>query len=231
MRAYWARIVLGALAVFGVGFAVFYAGGRAKDHVEVVVESARPITIPIPFSIIPFKVDGEKYGAVHHVTFHRDAPKSVDHLVVQVKLADGVDATQFKDCLLSLENVDNIDEHTTFDCLKRETADTAELGLVHFGEVKLDPAGIMVPLLLTKSDVADLRHTDEAVLETEQARMEAAEARWAPDSVRAATEGLADSISIQVERLVDSLVTLKKVLRQDARPPRPPKPTVKVEVQ
>jgi len=228
MKAYWTRIVLGAFVVFGVGLVVWFAVTRAKEQVHVVVESARPITIPIPFSIIPFRVDGEKYGAVHHVTFHRDAPKSVDRIVVQVKLADSVDAAQFKDCLLSLENVDNIDEHTTFDCLKRDTADT---GLVQFGEVQLDPSGLMVPLLLTKSDVADLRHTDEIVLEQEQARMQAAEAEWAGDSARMAAEGLADSISVQVERLVDSLVTIKKVLRQEARPPRPPKPTVRVNVQ
>jgi len=231
MKAYWTRIVLGAFVVFGIGLAVWFAATRAKEQVHVVVESARPITIPIPFSIIPFRVDGEKYGAVHHVTFYRDAPKSVDHIVVQVKLGDSVDAAQFKDCLLSLENVDNIDENTTFDCLKRDTADTADLGLVHFGEVQLDPSGLMVPLLLTKTDVADLRHTDEVVLEQEQARMEAAEVRWAGDSARMAVEGLADSISVQVERLVDSLVTIKKVLRQDARPPRPPKPMVKVEVK
>jgi hypothetical protein len=234
MKGYWSRIVLGALVVFGAGMGVWYAVARAKQKVQVVVESAMPITIPIPFSIVPFKVEGEKYGSVHHVTFHRDAPKSVDHLVVQVKLAEGVDAEKFEDCLLALEDVDDLDEHTTFQCISTDIDDAKRLGLVPFGKVRLDPSGLMVPLLLPEDDVAELRHTDEYVLEEEQARMEAAEERWAADSARMAVEGLADSISAQVEQLVDSLVHLKRVIRKDARAPRPPrapKPEVKVQVE
>jgi hypothetical protein len=214
MKGYWTRIVLGAFVVFGVGLGAWYA--------------ATPITIPIPFSIMPFKVEGEKYGSVHHVTFYRDTPKSVDHLVVQVNLADGVDEEKFKDCLLALEDVDNLDEHTSFQCVSTDIDDTGSLGLVPFGKVRLDPSGMMVPLLLPKDEVADLRHTDEYMLAEEQKRMEAAEKRWAVDSDRMAVKGLADSISAQVEQLVDSLVTLKKVIRKDARPP---KTEVKVQVE
>lgn len=230
MKGYWTRIVLGAFVVFAAGMGVWYAVARAKHKVQVVVESATPITIPIPFSIMPFKVEGEKYGSVHHVTFHRDTPKSVDHLVVQVNLAEGVEAAKFKDCLLSLEDVDNIDEHTTFQCISTDIDDAARLGLVPFGKVRLDPEGLMVPLLLPEHEVADLRHTDEQLLHEEQKRMEAAEARWAADSARMTVQGLADSISTQVEMLVDSLVTLKKVIRKDVRARRAPKPDVKVEV-
>lgn len=231
MKGYWTRIVLGAFLVFGAGMGVWYVVATAKQKVQVVVESAAPITIPLPFSIVPFKVEGEKYGSVHHVTFHRDAPKSIDHLVVQVKLAEGVDPAKFEHCLLALENVDDLDEHTTFQCISTDVDDAERLGLVPFGKVRLDPSGMMIPLFLPEDDVADLRHTDEVVLEEEQARMEAAEARWAVDSTRMAVEGLADSISVQVERLVDSLVTLKKVIRQPVRPARAPKPEVRVEVE
>ncbi len=231
MKIYWTRIVLGAFVVFGIGMGVWYAVATAKQQVQVVVESATPITIPLPFSIMPFKVEGEKYGSVHHVTFHRDTPKSVDHLVVQVKLADGVDEAKFKDCLLSLEDVDNIDEHTSFQCISTDIDDVERLGLVPFGKVRLDPSGMMIPLLLPEDEVADLRHTDEHMLADEQKRMEAAEKRWAVDSARMAVQGLADSISLQVEQLVDSLVTLKKVIRKDARPPRAPAPEVKVQVE
>jgi hypothetical protein len=230
MKGYWTRIVLGAFVVFGVGMGAWYAVARAKQKVQVVVESATPITIPIPFSIMPFKVEGEKYGSVHHVTFHRDTPKSVDHLVVQVNLAEGVDEAKFKDCLLALEDVDNLDEHTSFQCISTDIDDAEKLGLVPFGKVRLDPSGMLVPLLLPEHEVADLRHTDEYLLHEEQKRMEAAKERWAVDSARMAVEGLADSISARVEQLVDSLVTLKKVIRKDVRPPRPPKPEVKVEV-
>ena len=231
MKGYWTRIACGAFMVFGAGLVVWYAVARAKQKVQVVVESAAPITIPLPFSIVPFKVEGDKYGSVHHVTFHRNAPKSVDHLVVQVNLAEGVDAAMFEDCLLALEDVDDLDEHTTFQCLSTDVDDAARLGLVPFGKVRLDPSGMMIPLFLPEDDVADLRHTDEYVLEEEQARMEAAEARWAVDSARMAAQGLADSISVQVERLVDSLVTLKKVIRQPVRPLRQPKPEVRVEME
>ncbi len=145
-----------------------------------------------------------------------------------MNLADGVDEEKFEDCLLALEDVDNLDEHTSFQCVSTDIDDTGSLGLVPFGKVRLDPSGMMVPLLLPKDEVADLRHTDEYMLAEEQKRMEAAEKRWAVDSDRMAVKGLADSISAQVEQLVDSLVTLKKVIRKDARPP---KTEVKVQVE
>ncbi len=213
MTGYWTRIVLGALAVFGIGMGVWFGVTRAKEKIEVVVESAQPITVPIPFSILPFKVDGNRVGRVHHVTFHRDTPKSVEGVVVQVNLADSIDAARFENCLFSLEDVDNIDEHTTFDCMSKDAADTAGLNLVRFGDVRLDPSGMLVPLLLPAHEVADLRHTDQHELQREEARMRAEEARWAVDSLRIATEGLGDSISQAVERLVDSLMVMKKVMK------------------
>ena len=88
MTRYWARIILGALAIFLVGTSIYYAAQSGKRRVRAIAESADPITIPLAF--IPFKVDGKDLGTLSRLQILRSSPKQVEAVNFRVKLADSI---------------------------------------------------------------------------------------------------------------------------------------------
>ena len=197
MRSYWLKIILGACAVFVVGFAGVTAIRKSKDKIRSIAETSDPVSIPLAF--LPFTLDGEKAGTFKGIRLDRDAPKSLNGITLRITLADSADPARIQACLITLEgNGHDFDPSRGFRCLKPEEADSS---LVAFGEVRFSVRhgeDFTVPLMLDSAAVADMRASGHAEIEAAvgaeaEARAEAAAAR-------------ADSITKAVEKRVDSIV-------------------------
>ena len=211
MRSYWLKIIVGACAVFLVGYAGVFAIRKTGTKIRSITESSDPVSIPLAF--LPFTLDGEKAGTFKGIRLDRDAPKSLNGITLRVALGDSADPARIQACLITLEgNGHDFDLERGFRCVKPGTADSL---LVPFGEVRFSVRHgeeFTVPLVLDSAAVADMRESGDADI---QAAVGAdAEAR-----AEAATQR-ADSITRAVNERVDSIV-------RNVTPPTPhrrPKP-------
>jgi hypothetical protein len=197
MRSYWVKIVLGACAIFAVGYVAVFAVRKTSHRIRSFAESSDPVSIPLAF--LPFTLDGEKQGTFKMVRLDRDAPKSLTGITVRIALADSADAARIRGCVVTLEgNGRDFDPSRGFRCLRPEEADSS---LVQFGEVTFTLRGMeefSIPLMLDSAAVNDMRESGTAEIE---ATVEAeAEARGRE------AEHRADSITRAVNRQVDSIV-------------------------
>lgn len=197
MRNYWIRIGLSAFAIFAVGMGLITGVKSLKRTVTSTINSSDPIPIPL-IGLVPFRLDSQKLGSLSKVEFLRSDPEHVSGVRVFVKLADSVSPETLRKCVLALDDVDNIGEHTTFRCNV-----TDQTGLQPFGMVVIRGSGDSLPLLLPDRAVADLRetsiHLDHNGLQVTSAsdrRREAWEARVGPlrERLSAAVDARSDSV-------------------------------------
>ena len=99
MRNYWLRIVVGAIAIFTVGMIGVTLAHQGVGRVRSVVEGSGPITLPVAF--VPFTLDGQRLGSLSKIVLHRDAPKQIASVELQIKLADSVLARGLGGCRLA----------------------------------------------------------------------------------------------------------------------------------
>lgn len=161
MGKYWLKIGLGAALIFGVGMAIISAG----RHVRHTVESNKDITIPLG-GFIPFKLDGVEVGKLRSLTIHRSEARSISGFGVSMRMSDSSMFEKLRECRFSVTDPANIDERTTFFCLKSDS------GYREFGEIRMSlriPGGtqtLVQPLLLPESAISSLqrRGSDPAAL-------------------------------------------------------------------
>jgi hypothetical protein len=221
MRNYWLRIALGAVAVFTVGMIGVTLAKQGVGHVRGVMTGSGPIAFPLPF--VSFKLDGQKLGKVDRVVLHRDAPKQIAGVELDIRLDDSVVARGLEGCRLAA----NFDEDRgpkgpedparrftpgVFTCLPGATETPPEFE--EFGHAVFQPGDIKVPLFLPTDMVTELREGDFGHPEEDSISM-AAEA--AADSVAEATEARADSIADAAEEKADSIVALSERLVDSLR--------------
>ena len=210
MRSYWLRILLGACAIFVLGYAAYFGIEKSKTRIREFAHSSEPVSIPLAF--LPFSLDGVKSGTFKGIRLERDAPKSLNAITLRVSLSDSADAEAIKACLVSpVSDGREFDPERGFRCLKPADLDSA---LIPFGEVEFSIGDVdfTVPLLLDSAMVNDLR-------ESESEEINAAVGADAAARAEAATR-MADSITKAVQLRVDSIV--KKSVPV---PPRPRRPT------
>ena len=153
MRRYWGKIILGALLIFAVGFAVISAGRSVKQSIV----TNKDITIPLG-SFVAFKLDGIRVGSIRQIRIRRSEPKVLAGFDVRVRLSDTAAFTRLQNCRLSVNDAHHFDERTSFLCLPSDS------GYQPFGEVTAyisdpdqeDPT-LVLPLLLPAQVVADFR--------------------------------------------------------------------------
>ena len=229
MRRYWLRIGLGALAIFTVGMIGITLVRRGIGSVHGVVHGSGPISIPLAF--IPFQLDGDKLGTLERVTLERSAPNRVTRVELKVKLTDSLLARGLEGCRLATKLDSESPGHSgvnvergpfpegNFWCAK---GDSADVGLVEYGQAVFSPGDVTVPLFLAKSLVEELQNIDlghDSTPPVAEAQIE---------SIMAATELSTDSIDALRDRMVDSLRaegqrradSARRVLRQMADPVR-----------
>jgi hypothetical protein len=218
MRNYWTRIALGALAVFMVGMVGVTLVRRGIGGVREIAEGTEPISLPVAF--VPFKLDGRKLGTISRVVLHRDAPKHLTGVELEIKLTDSMLARGLEGCRLvanfdaqnnpgGVEVKGNPISTGVFTCLH---GDDSTAGFQDFGHAIFQPGGVSVPLLLPNDIVDDLRQghftPDEdsiSALAEAQADSIIQEAEALGDSISALAEARADSVVASSERLADSL--------------------------
>lgn len=157
MTKYWLKIALGALLIFAVGMGIKYGIDQGKAKVRRVLETASPITVPLKFA--GFRVDGQRVGQLERLTLERSDPSHVSSVQLVVRLDSAVDAERLRPCMLRIDDLEHIDENTTFVCLTGAAADSA-VGVAHFepfGEVTVEGSDVVMPLQLPAAVVTQLR--------------------------------------------------------------------------
>jgi len=155
MRNYWIRIAAGAFGIFAVGMLLITAVRGVKNTVTSTIESSDPIPIPL-IGLVPFRLGSTQLGSLSRIEFLRSDPQHLSGVRVLVRLADSVSPDRLRDCQIALDNVENIDEHTTFRCRGPEDSTS---GLEPFGVIIVKETSDSFPLLLPWKTVADLRAT------------------------------------------------------------------------
>lgn len=155
MTRYWIKIVLGALLIFAAGMAVWKGVHVGVNTVHVLTETADPITIPL--KIVNFRVDGASLGRLEKIRLIRTAPQAIASVEVTVRLDSAAVADRLRNCTMRIDDVENMNEQTTFVCVSPESPAPAG-EFEPFGEVRLEGTDIVLPLLLPAAAVRDLQH-------------------------------------------------------------------------
>jgi hypothetical protein len=143
---YWLKIILGMLAIFTCGMFVVKGVEAGKNRaVEHFVESADPITVPLLG--MPFRTAKGQLGKFDKLRIDRSSPREIEGFYLTATLDEGVDVDQFDLCEVTVTDLEDFDEHTTFDCLT--AANPGFDDLVQFGTITFKPSGeshrLMVP--------------------------------------------------------------------------------------
>jgi vacuolar-type H+-ATPase subunit H len=219
MRNYWLRIALVVVALFAAGIMAGTVMKRGVNRVQAVVEGTGPLALPV--SIIPFKLNGQRLGTISKVVLHRDVPKHIAAVELEVKLSDSLLARGLEGCRLAANFDADHDPSGSqihpgrlsggvFSCLH---GDEPAPHLQEFGHAVFQPGDVHVPLLLPNDIVDDLKQGEfgSQAQDSIGAAMEAtadsieADAEARAESIAAEAESRADSIVARSQRLLDSL--------------------------
>ncbi|MGH7703011.1 MAG: hypothetical protein ACREMO_07945, partial [Gemmatimonadales bacterium] len=151
-------------------------------------------------------------------TLLRSDPKHIESVRILVQLADSVQPSRLRNCLVAIDDLDRLNEKTTFRC---QGPDTAQLGLVRFGILRVQGSLDSFPLLLPAKTVADLRdfHMDFSDRHDALADSIAAQEETRADSVEAAAERQGDSLSRISDSITDAGARLADSIRHHSRKP------------
>ena len=196
MRNYWIKIVFGALAVFVCGMLVITGVRKARAKITNTFESTDPIPLPVAF--LPFRLEGVKLGSLDKVVLLRDQPDQVSGVRVVVALADTVHPERFQNCLLVVDDVEHINEKSSFRC---EKGDTTGSHLAQFGYVRFKNGDDSVPLLLPAHSVEELK----------KLRFNLSDHGF---SVTSAQDSLADEVESRMDARSDSVDELRDLADQ-----------------
>lgn len=154
MTRYWIKIAAGALLIFAAGMVVWTLGRKGATAANSVFNSADPISIPLKF--VDFRVDGSPLGKIQRLTLLRTAPEEFTSVEVTVRLDSAAAAERLGSCVLRLEDLEHLDENTTFICATPETPAGAE-AFEPFGQVRIQGSDVTIPLMLPSAVVKDLK--------------------------------------------------------------------------
>jgi hypothetical protein len=232
MRNYWIKIALGALGIFAIGMVLVSIVRSGIDRVHTVVEGSGPISIPL--KIIPFTLAGDKLGRLERLRLHREQPNVVSRVELEIELKDSLMALGLEGCRLAANFEDDSPtgevpvprrsfSEGTFWCVGQE--DSANPDLIEYGEATFRPGNVVVPLLLTRGLVDELRDFEfgsdaaEAAAEAEAESLAAqAESAAAEAQRRQVRNHLVDSLRAEGRRRADSALQVLRGVADSARP-------------
>ena len=209
MRSYWFKIVLGALAIFFVGYGGVWFARTRIAHVKHVIGSTDPITIPLAF--LPFTLDGQRVGTFRRVTIRRDSPERVSGVDIRVTLTDSA-APLPEGCRLTTADPHNFSPESGFRC-----AGSEDSSLVEFGSIRVVRAGsedLSVPLVLDSAMVSEFRQEGKGVGRTTDAFA---------GQEGAAAKAQVEQVRVRVQAKIDS-ARLRGRVKVEPVPEQPPKP-------
>lgn len=147
MNKLWIRIGLGAGLVFAAGMFVVTLGRQVKTSVAGIMETGGRFAVPL--SLLPFEVDNDRVGSIQAVDVQKSG-RHVKRIQFTVKLSDPDRLASFENCLFGL---DGPRRDGFFSCIP-EGSNEAE-DYVTVGEVRIEPSGLVRPLVLSKHDAGD----------------------------------------------------------------------------
>jgi len=198
MKWFWAKIGLGALGVFLVGYAGWVAVRRGVERGHAIFNTSETINIPLAF--IPFTLDGRELGTFQRVRLFREAPRVVSRVSARIRLADGADLGSLSGCRLTAANREDFDLKEGFLCLRDSLAgvDLVEFGHILF--VGQDGFETTLPLLLDSAIVSGLRtHGDGVEATVDRLQTEAEAAREEANRIRGRIRVQVDSAGKRIE--------------------------------
>lgn len=155
MREYWLKIAFKALGIFAVGMLIVTVIRTVRSKVTHTINSSDPIPLPL-IGLIPFRLDSSRLGSLRQVQILRSDPHHVSGVRVLVKLADSVGPDRIRNCQLAIDNLDNLNDKTTFRC---QALGAVPEGLSAFGIVALENYPDTFQLLLPFKATEELRQT------------------------------------------------------------------------
>jgi hypothetical protein len=155
MTRYWIKIAAGALLIFAAGMGIWFGVRKGVRTVHTVFETSDPISIPLKFAT--FRVDGAALGKLERLRLLRTAPKEITSVQVTVRLDSASYADRIRGCTMRIDDVEKIDERTTFVCITGDAPMAAAGAFEQFGEVMVEGTDIVLPLFLPAAAVQDLR--------------------------------------------------------------------------
>ena len=205
MQNYWLKILLGAFGIFVVGMLGVTMARKGMQKAHQVVSGSGPISIPLAF--VPFNLGGSKLGTIDRVTLHRDAPKRVTAVELELNLQDSMVAQGLAGCRLaanlnSEKNRQGFQVHGgqwgegTFLCLP---SDSASPNFVEYGHALVKPANVTIPLFLPSDMATDLAKGDFD-----------SDSQAVADSIAEAAEAHADSATEAIEARAESIGQAKE---------------------
>lgn len=207
MTGYWLKILLRALGIFALGMLIVVAVRRGRATVHDIRDGSGPLTIPVGF--FPLKVDGERVGTIRTVTIYRSAPRDPTAVGLSVSLVDSVSPERLADCILVVNDLQRLDERTSFDCA--HSADTAGRQLASLGTIHVRDGGASFPIFAPAAELERIRRDlhDSGPARGERLQAAADSARDAAmervDSIREAAQSRADSIRDAAQARADSI--------------------------
>lgn len=147
MRHLWIRIGVGAGVVFLAGLFVISLGRQVKTAAGMAYGSGGEFRVPL--ALVPFEVNGERVGSIRGIQVERPADGIGKRLRVEVVL-DGVIGSELAPCAILIGHGSS---SKPFDCISLSDVDAR--GLVRIGEVRLEPLGVVRPILVAQTDAED----------------------------------------------------------------------------
>jgi hypothetical protein len=228
MGKYWMKIGFTALGIGLIGIGLVMAARRGTAYIE----SASDLTIPLG-SFVPFKLDGVKAGSIRSLSIQRSSPKDITGFRLSVRVTDSVAYNRLAGCKVSIDDVQHLNDRSTFRCL----ADTT--GYATFGELTFryqvdgDTRESTAPLLLPDQAVRDIRsHATtgdvspgfaDSLAKAVRSEVQG-QARFFADSIRA--EKLQKAAD-RMTRSAEGLQAQADSIRANSRAPAAPAPPAK----
>jgi hypothetical protein len=205
MRNYWLKIGLSALGIFAVGMLLITGFRSVRSKVTHTLNSSDPIPLPL-IGLIPFRLDSAKLGSVRQVQILRSDPQHVSGVRVRIKLADSVTPDRIRNCQLALDDLNNLNDKTTFRC---QALGPVPAGLNAFGVVVLENYPDTFALLLPQKETDELRQTTFTInhngINIEGPRDTLREA------LNARTDSMFDELDERIDARSDSISDLKEL--------------------
>lgn len=215
MRTYWLRVVLGALGIFILGMLVWNLMLKGRDRVVEVVNSDRPISIPLAF--VPFTLDGQVLGTLRRVEVLRSSPEQVSGVNFTVKMADSVTDGRLASCVLvARDDLNHLNPGRAFSCVP--AADTVGRNLAPIGHVETQRGGQF--LLLARAGTLDsLRihlgpdHGQHLADSLAQASADSIE--QVADSIEAVADSIAAAGSHRADSIREAASTMRDSIQRE----------------
>jgi hypothetical protein len=103
----------------------------------------------VPLSLLPFEVDNDRVGSIQSVDVQKSG-RHVKRIQFTVKLSDPDRLASFENCLFGL---DGPRRDGFFSCIPEGSSEAEDY--VTVGEVRIEPSGLVRPLVLSKHDAGD----------------------------------------------------------------------------